>query len=82
MELLTSDPSLQRTSPFLNKSKKAGKKRNIKWFPGAKMHRSLEIAAKRGIEDFKRLLVAVGNDINDLESSMSVSKLVTKMRIS
>jgi hypothetical protein len=81
MELLASDPSLQRTTVLPNKSSKTVKKGSIKWFSGAKMHRSLEVAARRGIEDLKKLLVAVGNDINDLESSMSMSKLVAKIQI-
>lgn len=81
MDLLKNNGASQRANLPSNKSQKTGQKRNIKWFPGAKMHRSLEIAARRGIEDIRKLLVAVGNDISDLDRNMSVSKLVAKMRI-
>jgi hypothetical protein len=81
MDLLKNNGALQRTNVPSKKSKKTGQKQSIKWFPGAKMHRSLEIAARRGIEDIRKLLVAVGNDIGDLDRNMSISKLVAKMRI-
>ena len=81
MDLLRNNGALQRANVPSNKFKKTGQTQSIKWFPGAKMHRSLEIAARRGIEDIRKLLVAVGNDISDLDRTMSVSKLVAKMRI-
>ena len=45
------------------------------------MHRALAEAAKRGIEDIRKLLIAAGNDVEVLDRSMSVSKLVSQMRI-
>jgi hypothetical protein len=82
MELLESDQSLQINTALSNEPRTLGHKRSIKWFAGAKMHKSLETAARRGIDDIRELLVAVGNDINEVERSMSVNKLLAKMRIS
>ena len=45
------------------------------------MHRSLEIAARHGVEDIRELLVAVGNDINVVNTNMSVSKLIARLQI-
>jgi hypothetical protein len=56
-------------------------KTRIKWFSGAKMHRALKMAAKRGVEDIRKLLILAGNDIDLLERSLSMSKLVSKLRI-
>jgi len=45
------------------------------------MHTALGMAARRGIEDTRRLLHAAGNDITTLEKSTSLTNLMLKMRI-
>jgi len=45
------------------------------------MHTALGMAARRGIEDIRRLLHAAGNDITTLEKSTSLIKLMSKLRI-
>ena len=82
MELWTYGPSLHARSPsFMTSKQQPSRTRTIKWFPGPRMHRALEAAARRGMEDLKKLLAAVGNDINDLDGSLTVGKLVAKMQI-
>lgn len=54
----------------------------IKWFPGIQMHRALAIAAKRGMEDFIAILIAVGNDADALNGVPSLNGLFSKIRIS
>lgn len=65
------------TSSLLGVERKA----KIKWFSGAKMHKALKMAAKRGVEDIRKLLVLAGNDTDMLERSLSMSKLVSKLRV-
>lgn len=81
MELLQSDSALPNLSTLSNKLTTLGRKPRIKWFIGEKMHRSLEIAARHGVEDIRELLVAVGNDINVVNTNMSVSKLIARLQI-
>jgi len=54
----------------------------IKWFPGVNMYKALSMAARSGMEDVIRLLVAAGNDIKFLERNVSLCKLMSKMSIS
>jgi hypothetical protein len=54
----------------------------VKWFPGVHMYKALERAAKSGMGDVIRLLVAAGNDTNFLERNLWLCKLMSKMNIS
>lgn len=54
----------------------------VKWFPGVHMYKALGMAAKSGMEDVIRLLVAAGNDTIFLERNLCLSKLMSKMNIS
>jgi hypothetical protein len=56
-------------------------KTDIKWFSGSNMHRALGIAAKRGLEDVNRLLIAAGNDLWSLDGVSSISRLISKMSL-
>jgi len=53
----------------------------VKWFPGVDMYEALRIAARRGMEDVIKLLLAAGNDAKFLERNTSLSKLMSNMRI-
>jgi hypothetical protein len=53
----------------------------VKWFPGVDMYEALGIAARRGMEDVIKLLLAAGNDVKFLERNTSLSKLISNMRI-
>jgi hypothetical protein len=53
----------------------------IKWFAGAGMYRALAMAANSGIEDFKAILVAVGNDAKIFNHRSSMTRLGSEMRI-
>lgn len=46
------------------------------------MYKALERAAKSGMGDVIRLLVAAGNDTNFLERNLWLSKPMSKMNIS
>ena len=63
-------------------SPKDSRRTKIKWFSGVRMQKALRTAAKRGIEDMRKLLVVAGNDIESLDKSISVTRLVSKLRIS
>jgi len=39
----------------------------IGWFPGVDMYEALRVAAKRGVEDIKNLLLGAGNDPHVLD---------------
>jgi hypothetical protein len=54
----------------------------IKWFPGVNMYKALGIAARLGVEDVVRLLVTAGNDINFLDRTFSLSRMISKMEMS
>jgi hypothetical protein len=54
----------------------------VKWFPGVNMYKALCVAARSGMEDVVRLLVAAGNDIKFLDRNFSLSKIMSKMGIS
>jgi len=54
----------------------------VRWFPGAQMYRALGIVAKRGMEDIRRLLIAAGNDPFIIDRVVSVSQLVSQLRVS
>jgi hypothetical protein len=54
----------------------------VKWFPGFSMYLALSMAAKSGIEDVIRLLIAAGNEINFLNRNVSLNNLISNMRIS
>ena len=45
------------------------------------MHRALGIAAKRGFEDVKSLLLLAGNDLWFLDRISSISQLISKMSL-
>jgi len=45
------------------------------------MRKALKFAAKRGIEDIRKLLVLAGNDLDVLEKDLSMSKLVSHLRV-
>jgi hypothetical protein len=45
------------------------------------MHRALRIAAKRGFEDVKSLLLVAGNDLSFLDRISSISQLISKMSL-
>jgi hypothetical protein len=53
----------------------------VKWFPGLVMYRALGMAAKSGMENVVRLLVAAGNDIKLLERNASLSEIISKLRL-
>jgi hypothetical protein len=74
---------VHRTDPQIVECRDTRSRRKIivKWFPGVRMHKALAIAARRGIEDVKRLLKAAGNDISALEKGTSLTKLISKMRV-
>ena len=78
---MQSDPALPNLSGLSNKHITLERKPRIKWFTGEKMHRSLEMAARHGVEGVRKLLVAVGNDVNVVDTNMSVSKLIAKLQI-
>ena len=46
------------------------------------MYKALGVAARSGMEDVIRLLIAAGNDIKFLDKNVSLSKLMSTMRIS
>lgn len=54
----------------------------VKWFPGVNMYKALGVAARSGMEDVIRLLIAAGNDFQFLDENASLSKLMSTMRIS
>lgn len=54
----------------------------VKWFAGVNMYKALCIAARSGMEDVVRLLVAAGNDIKSLDRNFSLNKIMSKMEIS
>jgi hypothetical protein len=45
------------------------------------MYRALGIVAKRGMEDIRRLLIAAGNDPVSIDRIVSVSQLVSQLRV-
>ena len=45
----------------------------FKWLAGPQMHRALAMAAKLGIEIFRALLFAMGNDTHVLQGITSIS---------
>lgn len=45
------------------------------------MYEVLRAAAKRGIEDVKRLLVMAGNDSKDIVTCTSLSSLLSDLRM-
>lgn len=45
------------------------------------MYRALRVAAIHGVDDMKRILHAVGNDVEVLEQSRALSALASKLRI-
>jgi hypothetical protein len=53
----------------------------ISWFPGANMYKALCMAARSGMEDVIRLLVAAGNDTKFLDRNISLSRIMSKMKI-
>jgi hypothetical protein len=53
----------------------------IQWFSGGNMHRALSIAAKRGFEDVKSLLLVAGNDLSCLDRMSSISQLISRMSL-
>jgi hypothetical protein len=53
----------------------------VRWFPGAQMYRALGIVAKRGMEDIRRLLIAAGNNPASIDRIVSVSQLVSQLRV-
>jgi len=50
----------------------------VRWYPGVPMYRVLKSVSKRGIDDVRKLLLAVGNDKDRLDMVISVSKLLAK----
>jgi hypothetical protein len=54
----------------------------VEWFPGVNMYKALGVAARSGMEDVVRLLIAAGNDYKFLDINASLSKLMSTMRLS
>jgi hypothetical protein len=52
----------------------------VKWFPGINMYKALSIAARSGMEDVIRLLIAAGNDIKFLNRNISLSRIMSQMQ--
>lgn len=50
----------------------------VRWFPGVQMYRVLSSVAKRGIYDVRRLLLVAGNEKENLDMVISLSKLLEK----
>lgn len=69
------------TASTTNTLPRPGHKTKIKWFPGKKMHKALRLATKRGVDDLRKLLIMAGNDIDVVERSLEMSRLVAKLRI-
>jgi hypothetical protein len=82
MGLLTYVSSVQQAEASPRTRMTLGQTSKVKWFPGANMHKVIRIAARRGMYELRKLLDAVGNDAIDLERSLYLSKLISKMRIS
>ncbi len=53
----------------------------VAWFPGVQMYEVLKAAAKRGIEDVRRLLVMAGNDSKVIITCTSLSSLFSELRM-
>jgi hypothetical protein len=68
-------------SPNIN-SPNAGKASRfstvVRWYPGMQMYRLLNSVSRRGIDDVRRLLLAAGNEKEDLDMVISVSKLLAR----
>jgi len=85
--ILVSGESLPRTELDISFNVQGLEKQHspsttVRWFPGAQMYRVLGTVAKRGIEDVRKLLITAGNDRNSLDRIVSVSKLVSQLRVS
>jgi len=75
-------PDTQGYGTFLDGPIVSDERTIVKWFPGASMYTALCIAARSGMENVIRLLVAAGNDITFLDRNFSLSKIMSKMEIS
>jgi hypothetical protein len=53
----------------------------VKWFAGTSMHNALRIAARRGMSDVKRLLLAAGNDVDLIDGCTSLANSISKMSL-
>ena len=53
----------------------------LNWPAGTGMHKALAIAASRGIEDVKKLLDAVGAEVEALAQNMPLSALTSRLTI-
>ena len=54
----------------------------VRWFPGVEMYRALGMAARSGMENVIRLLIAAGNDSKFLDRNTSLSRLMSQLRVS
>jgi len=45
------------------------------------MHKALAIAAKRGMDDVRSLLIAAGNDTKIIDRITSITQLVSRMTL-
>ena len=73
---IISESQLSIDSPSLENSRRVSVV--VRWYPGVPMYRVLKSVSKRGIDDVRKLLLAVGNDKDRLDMVISVSKLLAK----
>jgi hypothetical protein len=53
----------------------------VKWFPGLTMYESLGKAARLGMENVIGLLLLAGNEVRFLDRNVSLSKLMSNMKV-
>lgn len=75
-------PRIRGQSTFTYDTIASEQRAMVKWFAGAHMYRALGVAARFGMEDVIKLLIAAGNDIKFLDRNASLSKIMSTMRIS
>ncbi len=73
-QMLPSSSTMRLKHPFTEKA-------IVKWFPGVNMHKALAVAAKRGMDDVRSLLIAAGNDTNIIDRITSITQLVSRMTL-
>jgi len=57
------------------------RRQRVKWLPGVNINKALSCAAKRGIEDVRRLLRVAGNDERTVKGITSLTQLMSRLAI-
>ena len=81
-EILSLDEISQTQGTLYHSSIPSEQRTMVKWFPGVKMYEALSTAARFGMEKVVKLLLSAGNEVRFLERNVSLSKLMSKAKIS